>query len=76
MDFINFLDKNLDDMSRKMSDTDDDMREDACDKHALAMAYVRWQRWGNTYEPSVALKRGTIFPDLYFPFIGEEAVPR
>jgi hypothetical protein len=75
MDFINFIDKNLDEMSRKMETMDDTMGE-TDQKRALAMAYVPWQRWGNTYEPSVALKRGTLYPDLDFPFIGEEAVPR
>ena len=70
-----FIDKNLDEMSRKMETMDDTMGE-TDQKRALAMAYVPWQRWGNTYEPSVALKRGTLYPDLDFPFIGEEAVPR
>lgn len=36
----------------------------------LAMAYVPWQFWCNTYEPSVALDRGTIFPELDLPFLG------
>lgn len=43
---------------------------------ALAMAYVRCQKWGATYDPSTALERGTFFPDLDKPFIGEEAVSR
>ena len=44
---------------------------------SYAMAYVPYQCWGNTkvYEPAVALERGTIFPELDKPFIGEEAVP-
>lgn len=41
---------------------------------ALAMAYVRCQKWGMTYEPETALERGTFFPDLDKPFIGKEAV--
>ncbi len=41
---------------------------------ALAMAYVRYQQWGTTYDPETALHRGTLFPDLDKPFIGEEAV--
>ena len=75
MDFINFIDKNLDEMSRKMADMDDCPAE-TDGTRSLAMAYVPWQRWGSTYEPSVALRRGTLYPDLDFPFIGEEAVPR
>lgn len=42
---------------------------------SFAMAYVPYQPWDKTYEPSVALERGTIFPALDKPFIGEGAVP-
>jgi len=35
---------------------------------SLAMAYVPMQCWGQTYEPSTALQRGTIFPELDLPF--------
>lgn len=41
----------------------------------LAMAYVPWQFWDKTYEPEVGFSRGTIFPRLDKPFVGEEAVP-
>lgn len=40
----------------------------------LAMAYVPYQQWETPYESDVALARGTIFPSLDKPFIGEEAV--
>lgn len=43
---------------------------------SYAMAYVPYQSWGKLYEPSVGLERGTIFPCLDMPFLGEEAVPR
>lgn len=36
----------------------------------LAMAYVPMQGWSQTYEPSVALRQGTIFPELDMPFLG------
>lgn len=36
----------------------------------LGMAYVPWQLWRDTYEPDVALQRGTIFPELDLPFWG------
>lgn len=42
---------------------------------SFAMAYVAFQPWGKTYEPSVALERGTIFPVLDKPFLGEGAIP-
>ncbi|MEG1448681.1 MAG: spore coat associated protein CotJA [Oscillospiraceae bacterium] len=43
---------------------------------SLAMAYVKWQTFGDVYDPQLAFTRGTIFPALDLPFIGEEAVPR
>ncbi|MDO5141514.1 MAG: spore coat associated protein CotJA [Eubacteriales bacterium] len=43
---------------------------------SLAMAFVPAQRFDEPYEPALALSRGTIFPALDKPFIGEEAVPR
>lgn len=42
---------------------------------SLSMAYVPWQSWDQIYEPDTGLTRGTIFPELDFPFLGEEAVP-
>ncbi|MBR5479971.1 MAG: spore coat associated protein CotJA [Clostridia bacterium] len=38
----------------------------------LAMAYILNQVWADTYEPQMALHRGTLFPGLDKPFIGEE----
>ena len=35
-----------------------------------AMAYIKMQCWGQTYEPSTALRRGTVFPELDLPFCG------
>lgn len=42
----------------------------------LAMAYVPWQTFGNTYEPCKALQLGTIFPELCKPFCGKRGVCR
>lgn len=42
----------------------------------LAMAYVPWQPFGNTYEPCKALQLGTIFPELCKPFCGKRGVCR
>lgn len=38
----------------------------------LAMAYVPWQHFSNTYEPHEALQYGTIFPELNMPFLGRK----
>ena len=36
---------------------------------SLAKSYVLMQGWAQTYEPAVALSRGTIFPELDLPFL-------
>lgn len=36
----------------------------------LAMAYVPYQKWENTYPENTALAAGTIFPSLCLPFTG------
>ncbi|MGI6732278.1 MAG: spore coat associated protein CotJA [Anaerovoracaceae bacterium] len=38
------------------------------DSCPLAMTYTPWQCMKNTYEPAVALKRGTLFPELDLPW--------
>ena len=43
---------------------------------SLAMAFVPAQSFDTPYEPALALSRGTIFPALDKPLLGEEAVPR
>lgn len=40
---------------------------------SFAMAYVPFQQWGRTYDPTLGLERGTIFPELDKPFLGKEA---
>lgn len=37
----------------------------------LAIAYVPWQKWGQTIELEKALQCGTIFPELLKPFCGK-----
>lgn len=44
------------------------------DETPLAMAYIPFQQWGETYEASVGFKKGTIFPDIDKPFVGKGAV--
>lgn len=43
---------------------------------SLAMAFVPTQSFDTPYEPALAFSRGTIFPALDKPFLGEEAVPQ
>ena len=38
----------------------------------LAMVYSPMQKWGNLYTPEEALKNGTLFADLNFPWIAGE----
>lgn len=40
---------------------------------ALAIAYVRWQEFGNVYEAEEGFLHGTIFPCLDKPFYGRRA---
>ena len=47
---------------------------DAMGQFPLAMAYVPWQRFGQTYDLSKALYTGTIFPELDKPFCGKRGV--
>ncbi len=35
----------------------------------VAMAYVPWQELNEVYDPDVALKNGTLFPELNKPFM-------
>lgn len=44
---------------------------DALGQFPIAMAYVPWQRFGQTYDLSKALCAGTIFPELDKPFCGK-----
>ena len=37
-------------------------------KTPLAMSYIYFQQWGDTFSPDVALQNGTLFPDLDKPF--------
>ena len=41
---------------------------------SIAMAYIPYQMWEKPYDEAVAMSRGTMFPSLDKPFIGEEAV--
>ena len=43
---------------------------------APAMGFVPRQAWEEPYEFEMALRRGTVFPSLDKPFLGEEAIPR
>jgi len=45
-----------------------DMSAEELSNLPLAMAYVPWQVWGETYDAQRAFCRGTIFPQLDLPF--------
>lgn len=42
----------------------------------LAMAYVPFQKFSNTFNPCKALHMGTIFPELCKPFCGKRGACR
>ena len=66
----------MDQLIAKIDSVQAERVNSAClDTLPLAMAYVPMQKWGQVYEQEVAFPRGTIFPVLDLPFIGEEAVP-
>ena len=46
------------------------MRRIIDSEYPLAMAYVPWQTWGETYAAETALCKGTLFPELDLPFTG------
>ena len=67
----------LNDMSEMNMPSDNiqanDMAEkksEPCPKMVLAMAYVPKQVWETPYEVTEGTHRGTLFPELYKPFLG------
>ena len=51
----------------------DSYSEPICDM-PVAMAYVPWQHYSQTYELCKALQVGTIFPELNKPFCGKRGI--
>lgn len=47
-----------------------EQRNDSMRSFALAMAYVPWQQWNQTYDLKKAMCAGTIFPELDKRFLG------
>ena len=43
--------------------------EDQITGMPIAMAYVPWQKWKQTYSLEQGISRGTIFPELDLPFV-------
>lgn len=43
---------------------------------AYAMVYCKMQEFGETYDGELALSRGTAYPDLDYPLLMEEVMPR
>lgn len=48
--------------------TSDEVSSRLPDNASLAMAYVPFQQWNNVFSMDEALNKGTLFPDLEFPF--------
>lgn len=48
-----------------------EQKGDSMRSFALAMAYVPWQQFNQTYDLKKALCVGTIFPELDKPFLGK-----
>lgn len=38
------------------------------EQYPIAMGYIPWQQWQQTYPLDRAMQRGTIFPELDLPF--------
>lgn len=53
-----------------------DSRNDILDGLPVAMAYVPWQEWKCPYDMEKGLHCGTIFEDLFKPFLGKEGCIR
>ena len=47
---------------------------DAFRQFPIAMAYIPWQQFRQTYDLNKALCAGTIFPELDKPFCGKRGV--
>ena len=43
---------------------------------SMAIAYVPWQYWNQTYQLDKAMQAGTIFPELDKPFLGKRGACR
>ena len=37
----------------------------------IGMSYVPWQKWQSVYDAEKAFRNGTIFQELYKPFLGK-----
>lgn len=48
-----------------------EQKRDSMRSFALAMAYVPWQQWNQTYDLKKAMCAGTIFPELDRRFLGK-----
>jgi hypothetical protein len=42
---------------------------DECNRMALAHSYVPWQYYNSAFCPQEALMKGTLFPELYGPYM-------
>ena len=68
--------KTLNDNQRNASNAEREVRLESThntwglNDHPLAMVYSPLQKWRNIYDNETALMNGTIFEELYLPFMG------
>ncbi len=55
--------------TENMNDTENSIMPRFPEQTPLAMSYVPFQQWGKVYDPHEGFHKGTIFPDLDFPFM-------
>ena len=72
---MNNCNRDNNDNDRKLNLSDVEMQRDldVMPKNlSLAMAYVPFQKWSDDlFDLEAALQKGTIFPELYKPFLGD-----
>ena len=56
-------------MSRSMNDCSMNHSMERIDQYPVAMAYVPWQKYGETFDLEKGFHTGTIFPELDLPFM-------
>ena len=54
----------------EMGDGRGRMPDDCVGNCPIAMAYVPWQQWNDTYDLEKGFLSGTIFPELDLPWVG------
>lgn len=61
-------------LKNNTSDSNNSISEYFPSRTPLGMAYVPFQFWTDIYDEKQAFKRGTLFPELDYPFEQDEEV--